>query len=148
MKVILTADVKGQGKKDQLVEVSDGYARNFLLPRKLAIPASSQSLSEMKHKEAARLHKIETERAAARETAEKLETVLLTFKVGAGADGHLYGSVTAKEIAEELLKTAGIEVDKRKITLAEPIKAYGRYELPVRLYTDVSGRIHVLVTER
>ena len=102
----------------------------------------------MKNKEAARLHKIETERAAARETAEKLETVLLTFKVGAGADGHLYGSVTAKEIAEELLKTAGIEVDKRKITLAEPIKAYGRYELPVRLYTDVSGRIHVLVTER
>ena len=114
MKVILTADVKGQGKKDQLVEVSDGYARNFLLPRKLAIPASSQSVSEMKNKEAARLHKIETERAAARETAEKLETVLLTFKVGAGADGHLYGSVTAKEIAEELLKTAGIEVDKRK----------------------------------
>lgn len=148
MKVILTADVKGQGKKDQLVEVSDGYARNFLLPRKLAIPASSQSVSEMKNKEAARLYKIETERAAARETAEKLETVLLTFKVGAGADGHLYGSVTAKEIAEELLKTAGIEVDKRKITLAEPIKAYGRYELPVRLYTDVSGRIHVLVTER
>ena len=148
MKVILTADVKGQGKKDQLVEVSDGYARNFLLPRKLAIPASSQSMNEMKNKAAARLHKIETERAAARETAEKLETVLLTFKVGAGADGHLYGSVTAKEIAEELLKTAGIEVDKRKITLAEPIKAYGRYELPVRLYTDVSGRIHVLVTER
>ena len=148
MKVILTADVKGQGKKDQLVEVSDGYARNFLLPRKLAIPASSQSVREMQNKEAARLHKIATERAAARETAEKLETVLLTFKVGAGADGHLYGSVTAKEIAEELLKTAGIEVDKRKITLAEPIKAYGRYELPVRLYTDVSGRIHVLVTER
>lgn len=148
MKVILTADVKGQGKKDQLIEVSDGYARNFLLPRKLAVPASSQAVSEMKNKEAARQHKMETERAAAKETAEKLESVLLTFKVGAGADGHLYGSVTAKEIAEELEKAAGITVDKRKITLAEPIKAYGRYELPVKLYTDVSGRIHVLVTER
>ena len=148
MKVILTADVKGQGKKDQMVEVSDGYARNFLLPRKLAIPADNQAINEMKNKEAARQHKIETERAAARETAAALDKTVLTVKMGAGADGHLYGSVTSKEIAEKLEKEYGITVDKRKINLPEPIKAYGKYDLDVRLYTDVTGKIHVVVTEQ
>lgn len=147
MKVILTADVKGQGKKDQLVEVSDGFARNYLLPRKLAIPADKQALTEIKNKEAAREHRIETERAAARDAAAALDAILLTVKVGAGADGHLYGSVTSKEIAEKLQAEHGIPVDKRKIVMPEPIKAYGRYDLDVRLYPDVTGRIHLVVTE-
>ena len=147
MKVILTTDVKGQGKKDQLVEVSDGYARNFLIPRKLAIPADNQSMTELKNKEAAKQHKIDTERAAAKETARKLESVVVKIKVGAGADGHLYGSVTSKEIAERLEKEHSITVDKRKIALPTPIKAYGTYELDVRLYTDVAGKIHVVVTD-
>lgn len=147
MKVILTADVKGQGKKDQLVEVSDGYARNFLLPKKLAIPADNKAINEMKNREASKQHKIETERAAAREIAEKLTTIVLTVKVGAGADGHLYGSVTSKEIAEKLKAEHGIEVDKRKINCPAPIKAYGKYELDVRLYTDVAGKIHLIVTD-
>ncbi|MBR2010458.1 MAG: 50S ribosomal protein L9 [Clostridia bacterium] len=147
MKVILTADVKGQGKKDQLIEVSDGYARNFLLPRKLAIPADNQSMTELKNKEAAKQHKIDTERAAAKETAKKLESVVVKIKVGAGADGHLYGSVTSKEIAEKLQKEHGIAVDKRKIALQAPIKAYGTYVLDVRLYTDVAGKINVVVAD-
>lgn len=147
MKVILTADVKGQGKKDQLVEVSDGYARNFLLPRKLAIPADNKAINEMKNKEASRQHKIDVERAAAKETAEKLAAIVLKFKIAAGADGHLYGSVTAKEIAEKLEKEYGVIVDKRKIAVPAPIKAYGSYDLDVRLYTDVSGKIHLIVTD-
>ncbi len=148
MKVILKADVKGQGKKDQLVEVSDGYARNFLLPRKLAIPADNQAVNELKNKEASEKHRIEVERAAARAAAEKLESIVLTFKVGAGADGRLYGSVTSKEIAERLAKEHGLTVDKRKIALPDPIKAYGKYDLDVRLYTDVTGKIHLIVTEQ
>lgn len=147
MKVILTADVKGQGKKDQLVEVSDGYARNFLLPRKLAIPADSKAMNEMKNREAAKQHKIDVERANAREIAEKLTAVVLKIRMGAGADGRLYGSVTSKEIAEKLESEHGIAVDKRKIALANPIKAYGSYELDVRLYTDVTGKIHLIVTD-
>ena len=148
MKVILTADVKGQGKKDQLVEVSDGYARNYLLPRKLAIPADNQAMNELRNKEASRQHKIDTERAAAKAAAERLDTIKLIFRVGAGADGRLYGSVTSKEIAERLDKEHKITVDKRKISLPEPIKAYGSYDLDVKLYTDVAGKIHLVVTEQ
>lgn len=148
MKVILTQDVKGQGKKDQLVEVSDGYARNFLLPRKLAIPADNQSMTELKNKEAARQHKIDTDRAAAQEIAKKLTAIVVKIKVGSSADGRLYGSVTTKEIAERLEKDFGITVDKRKISLTDPIKSYGTYALDVRLYTDVAGKINVVVAEQ
>lgn len=148
MKVILLADVKGQGKKDQLVEVSDGYARNFLLPRKLAKPADNQAVTELKNKQAAAQHKIDTERANARDIAQKLTTFQLVFRVGAAADGRLYGSITSKDIAELLAAEHGITVDKRKITMGEPIKAYGSYEVDVRLYTDVSGKIRLIVTEK
>lgn len=148
MKVILTQDVKGQGKKDQMVDVSDGYARNFLFPRKLAKPADNQAVTELKNKEAARQHKIDTDRAAAKEVAEKLTAVLLKFRVGAGADGHLYGSVTTKDIAERLQKDHNIIVDKKKISPSDPLKAYGKYELDVKLYTDVSGKINVIVTDQ
>jgi large subunit ribosomal protein L9 len=148
MKVILLADVKGQGKKDQLVEVSDGYARNFLLPRKLAKPADNQAVTELRNKQAAAQHKIDTDRANAKEIAEKLTTFQLLFRVGASEDGRLYGAITSKDIAEKLAADHGITVDKRKITMAEPIKAYGSYEVDVRLYTDVSGKIRLIVTEK
>ena len=148
MKVILLADVKGQGKKDQLVEVSDGYARNFLLPRKLAKPADNQAVTELRNKQAAAQHKIDTDRANAKAIAEKLTTFQVLFRVGASEDGRLYGAITSKDIAEKLAADHGITVDKRKITMAEPIKAYGSYEVDVRLYTDVSGKIRLIVTQK
>ncbi|MBQ8357563.1 MAG: 50S ribosomal protein L9 [Clostridia bacterium] len=148
MKVILTADVKGQGKKDQLVEVSDGYARNYLFPRKLAKPADNQAVTELKNKQASAQHKIDVDRAAAKEAAAKLETVKVVFHVGASTDGRLYGSITSKDVAEKLAADHGITVDKRKITLNEAIKAYGSYDLDVKLYNDVAGKIHVVVAEK
>ncbi|MBR6727966.1 MAG: 50S ribosomal protein L9 [Clostridia bacterium] len=148
MKVILNADVKGQGKKDQMVEVSDGYARNFLFPKKLARPADNQAVTELKNKQASAQHKIDVERANAREAAAKLETVKVIIKAGASADGRLYGSITAKDVAEALAEQHKVTVDKRKITMPEPIKAYGSYDLDVKLYNDVAGKIHVTVTEK
>ena len=145
MKVILTADVKGQGKKDQIVEVSDGYARNFLFPKKLAIPADNKALNEIKNKEASKAHKIEVEKQTALEIAKKLESITVKFVYAAGPDKRLYGSVTSKEIADALKKDHGIEIDKRKITLAVPIKSFGTFSADVRLFTDVVGKIHVQV---
>ena len=148
MKVILQADVKGQGKKDQLIEVSDGYARNFLFPRKLAIPADNQSMTELKNKQASAQHKIDTDRANARAIASKLESIQVVFCVGASSDGRLYGSITAKDVAEKLAADHGITVDKRKISMPEPIKTFGTFLLDVKLYNDVTGNIHVTVTEK
>ncbi len=145
MRVILTADVKGQGKKDQVVEVSDGYARNFLFPKKLAIPADATSLNIIKNKEASKQHKLDVEKQNAEEIKKKLETIVVKFVYAAGPDKRLYGSVTSKEIAEALKKDHGIEVDKRKITLATPIKSFGRFSADVRLFTDVIGKITVEV---
>ena len=148
MKVILTQDVKGQGKKDQVVEVSDGYARNFLFPKKLAIVADAKAMNELKNKEASHQHKVELERAEAKALAEKLTNITLKMVCKSGADGRLYGAVTAKDVADALEKAHGISVDKRKITVSEPIKSYGKYTLDVKLYTDVSGKINVLVTDK
>ena len=145
MKVILTADVKGQGKKDQIIEVSDGYARNFLLPKKLAIPADSKAINEVKNKESSKQHKLEMDRQNAQDIAKKLESIVVRFVYAAGPDKRLYGSVTSKEIAEALKKEHGIEIDKRKITLAEPIKSFGTFKAEVRLFTDVNGKITVEV---
>ena len=147
MQVILTADVKGQGKKDQIINVSDGYARNFLFPKKLAIPADKKAIADVKNREASRQHKIDTERAEAQAVAEKLAGVLVKIKMGAGADGRLYGSVTAKDVAESLEKNHKIVVDRRKIVINEPIKAYGSYTLDIKLYTEVTGKINVLVCQ-
>ena len=118
MKVILLKDVKGQGKKDQVVEVSDGYARNFLFPKKLAIVADAKATNELKGKEESRQHKIDEERRAANELAEKLAATTLKVKAASGADGRLYGAVTSKDIAEKLDADFGIKVDKRKINLS------------------------------
>ena len=145
MKLILTQDVKGQGKKDQIIEVSDGYARNFLLPRGLAKPADAKAVSDAKNREASKAHKIETEKAAASEVAKQLESITVTILAQAGADGKLYGSVTTKDIAEALAKNYKIDIDKRKITLTENIKSFGTFTADVKLYTDVVGKINILV---
>ena len=148
MKVILTQDVKAQGKKGDLIEVSDGYGRNFLIARKLAIPADAKAINELKNREASQAYKIETEKAAAREIAAKLEGILVKFPASAGADGRLYGSITSKDIAEKLEKEHGVNVDKRKINLADPIKTFGSYTIEVKLYTEITGKINVLVSEK
>ena len=148
MKVILTADVKGQGKKDQMVEVSDGYARNFLLPKKLAIPADAKSINEMKNKEASKQHKIDVERQTALDIQKKLEDIVLVFEYSAGPDKKLYGSVTTKDIAEELSKKHGITLDKKKISLPVPIKSYGRFTANVALFSGIVGKISVEVTSK
>ena len=148
MKVVFLADVKGQGKKDQVINVSDGYARNFLIPKGLAVPADAKSMSEIKSREESRLHKIETEKAAAKETAAKLEKVTVKIVGQAGADGRLYGSVTAKDIAEALEKQHGIVIDRRKLTLPEPIKTFGTYNTEVKLYTEITGKVKVTVSDK
>ncbi len=148
MKVILTKDVKAQGKKGDIIEVSDGYARNFLLPKGLAIIADAKAVNEAKNKEASRLHKIETERAAAAETAAKLESLLVKIAAPSGADERLYGSITAKDIAEALKAQHGIEIDRRKMVLDHPIRSYGNYKVDAKLYTDVVAHINVLVCNK
>lgn len=148
MKVILLADVKGQGKKNDVIEVSDGYAKNFLIPRKLAKAADAQSLNDVKVKEEARLYRLETEKKEARALAEKLKTIEVKIAASSGADGKLYGSVTAKDVSEKLQADYGIAIDKRKIVVADPIRAYGKYELDVKLYPEVNGKIYVLVCEK
>ena len=145
MKVVLLQDVKGQGKKDDLINVSDGYARIFLFPKKLAVEADAKVLNDIKNKEAAKQRRIELEKQAARDTAEKLAGILVKIKVKEGADGKFYGSVTTKDIAEALKEQCGIEVDKRKVVLGENIKGYGTYTVDVKLYPEISGKLTVLV---
>ena len=123
MKVILLCDVKGQGKKDQIVEVSDGYARNFLFPQKKAVPADAKATNELKNKEEAKQFKINEDRKAAKALADKVNNIEIEIVMGHGAYGRLYGSVTAKDIADELKKRIGVDIDKRKIQLKDNIKA-------------------------
>ena len=146
MKVMLLKDVKGQGKKYEIVNVSDGYARNFLFPRKLAIEADAKALADAKNKEDAKNFKIEQEKAAARATAEKLCGITVKIKATAGADGRLYGSITTADIAKAL-KDMGIEIDKRKIVADGAIKAFGTYTLDVKLYPEIVGKVNVVVHE-
>lgn len=149
MKVILLKDVKGTGKAGEVKEVSDGFARNFLIPKGAAKAADAGALNDLKNKEAARLHKIEVDKAEARELAAKLESILIKIEASHGADGRLYGSITSQHVADELKKASGIDVDKRKIVLDTPIKAYGKYEIPVKLYgSEIQGKINLIVTEK
>ena len=147
MKVILLCDVKGQGKKDQIVEVSDGYARNFLFPQKKAVPADAKATNELKNKEEARQFKINEDRKAAQALAAKINDVEIEIVMGHGQDGRLYGSVTAKDIAEELAKRLGIDVDKRKIQMKDNIKAYGKYTVELKILADISAKFVVYVHE-
>ena len=145
MKVVLLQDVKSLGKKGELVNASDGYARNFLFPRKLAIEADAKALADAKNKEDAKKFKIEQEKAAAKEIAEKLQGVSVKIKATAGADGRLYGSITTQDIAKALKEQAGIEIDKRKIVSDGAIKAHGSYTLDVKLYPEIVGKVNVVV---
>ena len=146
MKVILKQDVKGLGKKGQLVNTSDGYARNFLFPKGFAAEANAQAMSELKNKEDAERYRIKTETAAAKAAAERIEGKTIRISAKAGQNGKLFGSVTAKEIAETLKSTFDVSVDKRKITVEE-IKQYGTYEFEVKLYPGVSTQLYGLVGE-
>ena len=148
MKVILLQDVKSQGKKDQIINVSDGYATNFLFPRKLAKPADAQGLNEIKNKQASEAHRVAVETAQAKEIAQKLEGIMLKMPASCGADGKLYGSITSKDIVEALEKDHGIVIDKRKILSDEPIRTYGAYTREVKLYQNVIGQIHLTVCEK
>lgn len=146
MKVILTADVKGQGKKGELINVSDGYARNFLFKQKLAIEASNAALNELKNREAAKAHHIEEEKKAAQADAAKVNGKSIAVKAKAGANGKLFGSVTSREISAEIKNTFGIEVDKRKITVAD-IKAFGAYTAEIKFYNGITAKLTVEVCE-
>ena len=147
MKVILQQDVKGQGKKGQMVEVSEGYARNFLLPRKLAIAATTDAINTMNLKEKARKAEEQRQREEALATAEKLKnfTVKLTAKAGNG--GKLFGAVTTKEISEGLKKQFDIDIPKQKLVLDDPIKSFGTYQVKARLGFEVVGTVYVSVFE-
>jgi len=146
MQVILTQDVKGTGKKGQLCKVADGYARNFLLKKGLAVEATSGAVSEMKAKQASKEHHAAVERQAAQDTADQLNEKTVKIFAKAGAGGKLFGSVTAKEIAEAVKKSLGVEVDKRKISVAE-IKAFGTYEAEIKLHPGISAKVYVVVGE-
>ena len=143
MKLILTQDVKGQGKKGELIDVSDGYARNFLLPKKLAIEANAKNMTELKNAETSKRIQDEKERAKANAIAEKLTASVVKLQ-RSGAEDKMYGSVTSKEVAEALKEQFGIEIDKRKLQM-DQIKTYGTYEIPVKLYAEISGKVNLVV---
>lgn len=147
MKVILSKDVKGHGKAGQLVEVSDGYARNFLIPKKLAAPATTDNINTMKLQEKARLAQIERDKAEAKATAEKLQGCVVKIAARAGESGKLFGSITSKEISEGLASQCGINIEKNKIVLSDPIKSFGTYEVKCKLGFEISGTVNVIVTE-
>ena len=146
MKVILKQDVKGQGKKGQLVQVSDGYARNFLLPRGLAVEADAQAMNDLKNKESAEKHRLQVEKQEAEAAAQKLAGKSVKITARAGQAGKLFGSVTTKEVAEELNRQFGVVIDKRKIVMAD-IKAFGSYEADLKFNQGVTAKITVMVTE-
>lgn len=146
MKVVLLADVKGQGKKGQLVNVSDGYARNFLFPKNLAIEANAAAMGELKSREEAAAHHKQEEIDAAKELAKKLNGANVVVRAKAGSQGKLFGSITSKEIAAEIEKTMGIKIDRKKMQVND-IKNFGEYTAEIKLYTGISAQINVLVKE-
>lgn len=145
MKVILLENVKGVGKKDEIINASDGYARNFLFPKKLAVEANNENLSKLKGKKQSEQYKKDVEKENAEKVANKLEDIILTIKVKAGDNGKIFGGVTSKEISEELKKQNNIEIDKKKIVLAENIKNLGSFNVTVKLYEGVVGKLKVKV---
>lgn len=146
MEVILNQDVKSLGKKGEKVTVAEGYARNFLFPRKLAVEVSAQSMTELRNREASNQHKIDTDIANAKSAAEKLNGKQLKITAKAGANGKLFGSVTSKEVAAEIKTQTGVSVDKRKVVMND-IKTFGTYECEVRLYQGISAKLFVVVGE-
>ena len=147
MKVIFNVDVKGQGKKGEMKEVSEGYGRNYLLPRKLAVEATADNLNTLKLREKANAAKIAAEKAKAEENAKQLESIVVKLPARAGAGGKLFGAVTSKEISDALKAQYGIEIDSKKIVQGEPIKGYGSYDVKCKFGYEISGTIHLLVVE-
>lgn len=145
MQVILMADVQGTGKKGEMVKVSDGYAKNFLIKRGLAVQATAQAVNEMNSKQAAKDHRLQQEREAAEKIAADIRDKTLKLTAKAGDSGKLFGSVTAKEVADALEKQLGVTVDKRKIVLEGDIKAFGTYTAEIKLHTGVTAKIFVMV---
>ena len=148
MKVIFTVDVKGQGKKGEMKEVSEGYGRNYLLPRKLAVEATTDNLNTLRLKEKAKAAAIAAEKAKALENSKQLESVVVKIAARAGSGGKLFGAVTNQEISDALREQYGIEIEKQKIVQTEPIKSYGSYEVKCKFGYEISGTIHLMVVEQ
>ena len=147
MKVILKQDLKGTGKKGEMINVSDGYARNYLLPRGLAIEANAQAMGELKAKQAAAEHKAAVEKQAAQELCDQLKGKTVKIGAKAGQGGKLFGSVTAKEISEAIAQQYGAQVDKRKIVLDADIKAFGNYTVQIKLHPGITAELYVMLGE-
>ena len=145
MKVILTQDVKKIGKKGEIINASDGYAKNFLFPKKLAVPADTQNLNELKAKQASEKHKKEIETEEAKKIAEQIKQIKITIKAKIGENQKLFGSITSKEIAEQIEKELKIKIDKKKITLKDPIKTIGEYPIEIKLYEGVTLKTTVQI---
>ncbi len=145
MKVILKKDVKGLGKTEDLVNVSDGYARNYLFPRGLAAEASAGNINIMNTKKEAEKSRKDRELAQAKELAAKLKELVVTIRTKSGDNGKLFGSITSKDITDKLKKDFNIDIDKKKMVLPEPIKAVGNFEIEIKLYPEVSGKLAVKI---
>ncbi|MDY4488365.1 MAG: 50S ribosomal protein L9 [Candidatus Limivicinus sp.] len=147
MKVIFNVDVRGQGKKGEMKEVSDGYARNYLLPRKLATEATADNLNALKLKEKAKAAQMAKEKAQAEENAKKLSGVQVIIRAKAGSGGKLFGAVTSQEISKALKEQFDIDIEKNKIVQADPIKTFGAFTVKAKLGYEVSGTINLMVVE-
>ena len=147
MEIVLLEDVKALGKKGQIVKVNDGYARNFILPKKLGVEATSKNLNDLKLQKANAAKVAAEQLAAAKELAEKIEAVSVTLKMKAGEGGKAFGSVSSKEIAAAAAEQLSLDIDKTKLVLPEPIKTFGNHEVPVKLHKDVTAKLTVKVTE-
>lgn len=145
MKVILKADIKGVGKKDQVINASDGYARNFLFPKNLAVEANAENMGKLKAKQDSNAFKKSQEKEEAMNISEKLSKIILKIKVKAGGNGKIFGGVSTKEIAENLEKQYQIKVDKKKIVLDEAIKNLGMFDIEIKLFEGVVGKVKVNV---
>ena len=143
MKVILTQDIKGVGKKDEIINANDGYARNFLLPRKMAVEANAQNLSLLQGRKDSANFKKEQEKENAIQIGQKLQKIMLTMKVKAGENGKIFGSITSKEIAQELKNQHQIEIDKKKILLKDSIKELGAFQIEIKLYEGIIGKLKI-----
>lgn len=146
MKVVLLKDVKPQGKKGDLIEVSEGYARNYLFPRKLAVPAESQVLNDIKGKEQAKEFHIAEDKATANALKAKLESKQVVVAKQSGPGNKLYGSVTSNDICDAIKKEFGCDIDKRKVVLPKALKDFGEYEIQIKLYTEITAKLKLLVT--
>ena len=147
MKVILKEDVKGTGKKGEMVNVKDGYARNFLIPRGLAVEATTENINIMKARKQAENTKKEKEMAKAREMAEKLGKTTVVIKTKAGENGKLFGSITSKDISDKLKSDYKIDIDKKKFNMPEPIRTLGTCEVEIKLYPEINAKLNVKVEQ-